>query len=182
MAYIYLATNAQNGKRYVGKTEQTIEERWDRHWYDALYEQKTGKPTYFHSALLKYGQSGFNVSQLEQTLFPDEGERHWIAELRPEYNLTAGGTGGDTSQSPNFIAAMTKTSKRMMGNTYRLGKPNPMTETRRQNIIASRTGNPHPHKGVSLSKESRRKISETLKAYHRGRTTKALGTNDRPVE
>lgn len=162
MACIYLVTNVRNGKRYVGQTRFSPDERMQRHVADA----KCGtRPTYFHNALLKEGPDNFHTAVIEDVEPQDmnERERHWIAELSPEYNMTSGGDGGDTSKSPNFIKAMERTSERMRGNTYRLGKANPMTETRRQNIIAARTGAPHPHRGHSPSAETRRKISETLK-------------------
>jgi group I intron endonuclease len=178
MPYIYCVTNTINGKRYVGKTTKTIEERLKRHQTDAKQESKTGRVTYFHNALLKYGIDSFRVQLIEETAEPDEREKYWIAEYQPEYNLTNGGTGGDTSQSPNFMTWVTKHSEQMRGNTYRLGKPNPMTEERRQNIIASRLGKPHPHRGAPVSVESRRKISETLIRRAMEKNLKNYDTNE----
>lgn len=145
--FIYKIVHLSSNKMYVGKTTKTLNQRLQRHAYDARYEKR---PTYFHSALLKYGIDEFRIYLLEEiqpTVDINERERFWIATIQPEYNLTEGGTGGDTSQSPNFRKAMQQTSIRMRGNTYMLGKRNPMTETRRENIRQSRLGKPHPHRG-----------------------------------
>lgn len=53
----------------------------------------------------KYGKDSFTIEILE-VVEPSEAnqkERFWIQKLRPEYNMTEGGEGGDTSKSPNFI-------------------------------------------------------------------------------
>ena len=44
MAYIYLITNKINGKQYVGKTENTIDERWREHCNDYQREHCEKRP------------------------------------------------------------------------------------------------------------------------------------------
>jgi hypothetical protein len=56
----------------------------------------------------KYGIENFMIEVLEITEHLDEREKYWISTLHPQYNMTAGGEGGDTSSSPNFISAMKK--------------------------------------------------------------------------
>jgi group I intron endonuclease len=97
---IYLISNTINGKRYIGKTSKTLEERWYRHCKSAEY----GSNTYLHKAIRKYGPESFKIEYLMEGL--DEEEVMLIADQQPEYNMTAGGDGGDTSNSPNFIDAI----------------------------------------------------------------------------
>jgi group I intron endonuclease len=166
---IYKVTNLTNGKTYVGKTTKTLDERMIRHSYDARYETA---PTYFHKALLKYGVESFRIELLEECGGNgDEQERHWIAELHPNYNLTAGGGGGDTSRSPNFQAAMKRRDISGLRNPM-FGRRNshPVSPETCERIRQARCGKPHPHKGTTHSVEARRRISESLKRFNREKT------------
>ena len=97
---IYIITNKLNNKRYIGKTAKTIEERWYQHCKNAEY----GVDTYLYRAIRKYGSENFSVEFLCDGL--DEEEVIQIEQLQPEYNMTKGGTGGDTSSSPGYKAAI----------------------------------------------------------------------------
>ena len=46
MAYIYQITNDINGKIYIGKTEQTIEKRFQQHCNDSKKEKNCNRPLY----------------------------------------------------------------------------------------------------------------------------------------
>ena len=104
-AYIYIIKNLINGKTYIGKTTKTVQERFDRHVYISSYNKKK---TYLQKALNKYGRESFTVEILEEVVNDNlnEREKHWISELKPHYNLTEGGEGGDMSKSPNFILSV----------------------------------------------------------------------------
>lgn len=95
---IYCITNNINSKRYIGKTKFSAEKRFQKHVYSA----NSGSDTYFHKAIRKYGKENFTILVLEES----EAEEYWIAKLRPEYNMTKGGDGGDTSSSPKYKAAI----------------------------------------------------------------------------
>ncbi len=97
---IYLVTNNINGKRYIGKTSQSVEKRWYQHCKNAEY----GHDTYLYRAIRKYGKNNFTVELLCEGL--DEEEIVMIEAHSPEYNMTLGGDGGDTSSSPNYKHAM----------------------------------------------------------------------------
>ena len=97
---IYLITNTHNGKRYVGKTTQQLEKRWYQHRRNAA----SGKNTWLYKAIRKYGEDAFTVVPVCEG--GNDEERAIIAQLKPEYNLTTGGDGGDTSASPNYQSAM----------------------------------------------------------------------------
>ena len=103
MGVIYQITNTVDGKRYIGKTTKTAEQRFIAH------KRKSIQPkTYLHKAMSKYGFDNFKIEVLEETEDLDNRERYHIKLLKPEYNLTDGGEGGDTSRSPNYKEGMEK--------------------------------------------------------------------------
>lgn len=56
----------------------------------------------------KYGKDNFTIEVLEETDIPNEREMYWIEHLNPHYNMTKGGDGGDTSNSPTYKLGMAK--------------------------------------------------------------------------
>jgi group I intron endonuclease len=98
---IYQITNVVNSKFYIGKTDKTIQVRFQRH----CYNHKT-QNTYLYKAMRKYGIDKFTIKILEETSNGNEREVYWIQNLKPHYNMTLGGDGGDTSKSPNYILGM----------------------------------------------------------------------------
>lgn len=94
MSYIYEIVNDVNGKRYVGKTEFSIEKRFKEHCRDAFRERNERRPLY--RAMKKYGVEHFHISLLEETDNPEEREIYWIKEkdsYHNGYNATLGGDG-----------------------------------------------------------------------------------------
>lgn len=94
MAYIYQIVNDINGKIYVGKTEFSIEKRFQEHCNDSKRETKEKRPLY--AAMRKYGIEHFHISILEETDNPNEKEVEWIEKLgsfKNGYNATIGGDG-----------------------------------------------------------------------------------------
>lgn len=116
MGFIYCITNKINGKKYIGKTERTLEDRFEGHLRGAKY----GNQTYLYRAMRKHGEDNFVIEQIEECQNVDEREQFWITEfdtLIPSgYNMTKGGTGGDTSISPNYIEGMKKRDYSGSGN------------------------------------------------------------------
>jgi group I intron endonuclease len=101
---IYRITNKVNGKFYIGKTTKSVEQRFKTHIYKSKKQN-----TYLYRAMRKYGVDQFVIEQLELVEHQDllnEKEKYWIAQLSPQYNMTKGGDGGDTSQSPNYQNAI----------------------------------------------------------------------------
>lgn len=122
---IYKITNKVNGKFYIGKTTLTIEARFKKHFYN----HRTGN-TYLYKAMRKYGFENFAIEELQSNICDlNESEIRYIATLSPHYNMTLGGDGGDTSQSPNHIEAMKKHHKSRSPKDYAsygmLGKSHP---------------------------------------------------------
>lgn len=95
MPYIYKITNKLNGKIYIGKTMQTIEERFIIHCRDA---QKSYKNRPLYDAINKYGQHNFSIEVVEECsdLILSEREKFWIeyfGSFKNGYNATIGGDG-----------------------------------------------------------------------------------------
>jgi group I intron endonuclease len=93
--YIYKITNTKNGKIYIGKTLYSIEKRFVRH----KQRHKKGNG-YLYNSMRKHGPEHFRIEEIEcvkSESILNEREKYWIARLNPEYNMTKGGDGGDTT-------------------------------------------------------------------------------------
>lgn len=95
-AFIYKIENDINGKIYVGKTLETIEERFKIHISDSKKEQCQHRPLY--RAMNKYGVEHFHISILEECnpKIVNDREIYWISQLdtyHNGYNATLGGDG-----------------------------------------------------------------------------------------
>ena len=102
---VYLLTNTITQKRYIGKTGAGLNRRWTVHKYNA----KSGVESHLYRSLRKHGAAAFQVELLEYDISKEEinqRECYWIEQLQPEYNMTKGGEGGDTSSSPRFKKSM----------------------------------------------------------------------------
>lgn len=95
MAIIYMATNLINNKKYIGKTERTLEVRKKEHL------KRTNEASYFHRSLKKYGADNFKWEIIEEcdVSIVNEREKYWIdfyqtyIDKSKGYNETPGGEG-----------------------------------------------------------------------------------------
>ena len=96
MAYIYVITNDINGKQYVGKTSDTIQQRFKIHLKDSQNCKNEQRPLY--QAMNKYGIEHFYIKELEECSVEKASEKEifWIEKLntyKNGYNATRGGDG-----------------------------------------------------------------------------------------
>lgn len=96
MSYIYVITNKINGKQYIGKTNNTIQERWKEHCTDSKKNRNNKRPLY--RAMNKYGIENFSIQILEKCSWKEASlkEIYWIGKLdtyQNGYNATLGGDG-----------------------------------------------------------------------------------------
>ncbi len=94
MAYIYKIINDINGKVQIGKTEFSIEKRFQEHCREYKKERCEKRPLY--NAMNKYGIKHFHIELIEETDSPEEREKYWIEyynSFKDGYNATLGGDG-----------------------------------------------------------------------------------------
>lgn len=98
MGYIYCITNLINTKRYIGKTVNTVEGRFQEHCRDSRKRKYEKRPLY--DAMNKYGIENFKTEELEyveDNSKLSDREIYWIQELHTYgsngYNASKGGDG-----------------------------------------------------------------------------------------
>lgn len=96
MSKIYKIVNDINNKVYIGKTEYTIEKRFNEHCRDAYKREEEKRPLY--NAMRKYGINHFQISEIEECDSDQaaEREKYWIefyGSYHNGYNATLGGDG-----------------------------------------------------------------------------------------
>lgn len=92
---VYRIRNKRNGKSYIG-VSLNVEQRFKKHLRTA--EANTHGVFYIHKAIIKYGESNFEFSVLEECEADElfERERYYIKKydsFNKGYNLTEGGDG-----------------------------------------------------------------------------------------
>lgn len=170
---IYVALSP-SGKKYYGKSCQSMQVRKKCHNYDA---NNTNKQKIFLSALRKYGTDNFIWSIVETLTAPtreelrsllNEREKHWIQHDKTTdknygYNMTLGGDGGGV-----FGRKLSEETKRRISESLK-GKE--YTQERKDNMSKNGKGVPRPKKddfipwckGKTLSEEIRKKLSVAMK-------------------
>lgn len=93
---VYCITNTANGKKYIGMTGRTLEERWKSHCSSA----RNGSLFRFHSAIRKYGEDSFvkevlfdNLNIQDCRTIEEETIKEHCSMIHG-YNAKPGGCGG----------------------------------------------------------------------------------------
>ena len=96
MAYIYKIINDINNKIYIGKTNFSIEKRWQEHCNEYTKARVDARPLY--RAIKKYGIEHFHIEKIEKCSVEEASirEKYWIeyyGSFKYGYNATIGGDG-----------------------------------------------------------------------------------------
>jgi len=147
---IYKTTNIINGKYYIGKDVNN-----SNHYL--------GSGVLLKMAIKKYGKENFNKEILEycETLeILEEREKFWIKELNSivlGYNLTEGGTGGDTfTNNTNKKEIREKLRKRIYSEEVK--------KIKLKNLIPFKfqSGKNHPNFGKKQTEKTKNKRKNTF--------------------
>lgn len=100
---IYKITNKITKDIYVGYSFNYL-----KRWYFHKRNARLGVNTFLYKAIRKYGIENFEIELLENcdNILNEEREKYWIELLKPRYNMTNGGDGGRTADSPNYKKGM----------------------------------------------------------------------------
>ena len=102
---IYQIINIITSDFYIGSSNYP-KVRFYKHKYNAI---NTKSQAFLYRAMRKYGVDNFSFTILEEVENQENlncREVYWIEKLSPRYNMTKGGDGGDTSNSPNYKLAI----------------------------------------------------------------------------
>lgn len=159
---IYMATNQENGKEYIGQTVRSLKQRKRCHISDSLNSSNT----HFHRSIKKYGQENFDWEILHDDITNIDDlnnlETYYIGyydTFKNGYNLTEGGGGcvgySHTEESLRKISIAMKGSgcgeNNSMYGVHRFGKSAPNYGKRYKN---------RNRKREKASEETKLKMSE----------------------
>jgi|APSaa5957512535_1039671.scaffolds.fasta_scaffold48525_2 group I intron endonuclease len=163
---IYIITNKENNKVYVG---QTIQSNPKMRWYAHLADARRGKKTYLYDSIRKYGKESFNWEVIDTAKNLDElneKEAQWLAHYRQKtvvYNNRE--AGNNKTHSPESIERMRQAQLK------RHRENNVGGWTRRDG--GAMKGKAHPIKGTSgLWSHSEDSIQKYKKAAQKRYTSK----------
>lgn len=156
---IYVITNTQNGKQYVGQTINKAYRRWSAH---KSAKSGAGRSA-IKKAVLKYGKNSFSFEVVDAAKTKEElnaKERLWVEKLNTiapnGYNLETGGAKGYTlsKETRKLMSKKAIERVRRAGITPVAERPPKMTIAERAELSRQRMiGNTY-RRGSKQSKES----------------------------
>jgi len=155
IGYIYKTTNLINHRIYIGKKHKSE--------FDPTYY---GSGIILQEAIKKHGKENFIVEILcwaESLKELDDLERKYILHYRPEnnlYNLTEGGTGGDTLSNHPLKSEIIFKKRQSLKKWHESLTPEKQKELS-QKISKSKKGKSNGHEGFRHKLETIEKIRES---------------------
>jgi group I intron endonuclease len=155
MEFIYKITNLINSKFYIGKTKN-VNARWSQH------KSCIGNPKYdtpLYRAMLKYGIENFTIEIVDQadSDYINELEIKWISDTKSDiigYNITVGGTGGDTFSNKSDVDKSNK--RKLHSDIMKKIRANPIINEKYINAT----------KKTHTTEEFRKKMSNVMSESH----------------
>ena len=177
---IYLITNSENDKCYIGYTESSLSERFKWHVTDMKRKSKA----YLHNAMRKYGVDKFSIIRVWSGCISladlRELEKYYIKSFKTKwpdrYNLTDGGEGITSEfmkalwKDPEYREKMRNRPK--SSTCFKSGYNSPrkgghredisfeVRQKMRKNAIQRNKEFGNPRQGVMISQETKDKISK----------------------
>lgn len=150
MYKIYLITNLNNGKGYVGLTKLSLRERFQIHC------RPSSNCTILIKAIIKHGKENFKIELLETSESKEVAElieSIYICDLKTEYfnngyNLSSGGT---------YAGGHSELTRKKMSKSKTGVKRGPMSQEQRDKLSKTRL-----ERGIRLSPESIEKGRQKL--------------------
>jgi group I intron endonuclease len=179
---VYLVTNRVNGKRYVGQSEISLEDRWEKHVaVSRSVRSNAYKRMPIVRAIAKHGAENFNKKVIEECdtyEAMDAAEIRWIAELdttdpKVGYNVSKGG------DAPMRGRKHSEASKRQMSVSHlALGE-----DTKAAMRAGQARANADPEVIVKKSEAAKRWITERggFSEEHRTKISKANSGENHPM-
>jgi len=163
---IYKITNTINGKVYIGKTEGTLQNRWQAHKDARRYSLCA-----LHNALRKYGIGSFTIKKIftaESSELLNRAECNFIRKYQSNnpkfgYNMTPGGDGRPKGK-PQSVESRRKNSIALRGRVK--------SKEHLENISLALQGRVGGMQGRKHSEETKLRMSEKAKARRHTEETK----------
>lgn len=162
--YIYKTTNLINNKIYIGKCQRTV----------LASNDYLGSGKLLKASIAKYGKNNFCKEILENCASLQElndKEIYWISYYKScnkqhGYNITSGGSGGDTlTNNPNIYSIKQNCSE---GQKNRWTK---LSLKERATIIETKIGVGNPFYGKKHTDETKNKLSQSKKGIPNSKET-----------
>lgn len=171
---IYVATNTENGKRYIGMTGDTLRRRIASHFSVSGKNPKTA----LHRAIKKYGRSSFVFEHVASCRSREAAQTTEIAMIKQErtraphgYNMTPGGDYYEVTHSPDVrekIAASKRAYWASMPPEQRAGFGEKISQSR-LGVRQPNSKGGTPLKGLKRPPEFGKKVSDGLRQHFTSR-------------